>query len=562
MKAAILTTILLALTTVSLAQTFEWVKSFGEASYEDYAESISVDSSGSVYIAGYFSGTVDFDPGAGTTYLTSSGNRDVFVQKMNAAGNLVWVKSFGGSFVDMAFSICAESPGSVYIAGTFSESVDFDPGTGTTILTSAGSYDIFVQKMDSSGNFIWAKSFGGTSLDNLRSMDVDLSGNVYTTGSFNETVDFDPDAGTSYFTSAGNEDIFVHKMDPSGNFIWAKSFGGSSVDQSYSISTDSSGNVYTTGSFRESGDFNPGAGTNILSSVQNDDVFVQKMDASGDFLWAKSFGGPSYDAANSIATDAAGNVYSTGHFSGTIDFDPGAETSTLSSDGSIDVFIHKMDAWGNFLWAKTFGGPSTDAAHSIDTDASGNIYTTGFFYETADFDPGTGTALLTSVGNEDVFVQKSDPSGNFLWATSFGGSSYDQATSISIDTSGNIYTTGNYNETSDFDPGAGTSYLTSNGQADIFVHKMNPFFVGIDKSDLKVETTISPNPTTGTVNVLFEQVQNNVEFILTDIQGRVIFKIYYDVLLSTNIELNSEIGTYFLNIRTPQNQSTIKLLKK
>ncbi|MBT5207449.1 MAG: hypothetical protein HOM00_10215, partial [Acidimicrobiaceae bacterium] len=221
----------------------------------DYGYSVAVDSSGNVYTTGYFNGTVDFDPGAGTANLTSNGYKDVFVSKLDSSGNYVWAKNFGGTGNDMGYSVAVDSSGNVYTTGYFTGTVDFDPGAGTTNLVPNGSSDAFVSKLDSSGDLVWAKNldvqivgFGQFDRTAL-SIAVDSSGNVYTTGYFNGTVDFDPGAGTVEFTAAVT-DAFVSKLDSSGNYVWAKSFGG---DESYvkalSMAIDSSGNVYTTGSF-------------------------------------------------------------------------------------------------------------------------------------------------------------------------------------------------------------------------------------------------------------------------------------------------------------------------
>ena len=192
------------------------------------------------------------------------------------------------------------------------------------------------------------------------------------------------------------------------------------------------------------------------------------------FDWAKSFGGSGYNRGNSIAVDASGNVYTTGYFNGTGDFDPGPGTANLTPVGFVDVFVQKLDASGNFLWAKTFGGDSSgDVGNSITVDASGNVYTTGYFVGTGDFDPGAGTANLTSAGLIDIFVQKLDASGNFIWAKSFGTTDSDVGNSITVDASGNVYTSGHFSQTIDFDPGSGTTNLTSVGINDIFVLKMS-----------------------------------------------------------------------------------------
>ena len=384
-----------------------------------------------------------------------------------------WAKAMGGTMYDDGESITTDASGSVYITGSFVDTVDFDPGGGTYNLASAGYNDIFVQKLDTAGNFIWAKAMGGTSLDIGLSITTDAFGNVYITGYFEGTVDFDPGAGTFNLTSVLDDNFFVLKLDAAGNFAWAKTMdGGVSNDNSRSITT-ASGNVYNTGSFRGTADFDPGAGTYNLTSAGDDDIFVQKFDAVGNFTWAKPMGGAGYDVGKSITTDASGNVYITGYFSDTVDFDPGAGTFNLSSAGSQDIFVLKLDAAGNFLWTKAMGGTGWDESNSIITDAFGNVYITGNFSGTVDFDPGAGTFNLSSAGSQDIFVLKLDAAGNFLWTKAMGGPDWDEGKSITTDASGNVYITGNFNGKVDFDPGAGTFSLTSAGGRDIFVLKLS-----------------------------------------------------------------------------------------
>jgi len=392
------------------------------------------------------------------------------------------VSVFGGSSGDSGNSIAVDSSGNIYTTGSFQGTADFDPGAGISNLTAVAYGDVFVSKLDSSGNFVWAKSFGGIWNDSGNSIAVDSSGNVYTTGSFQDTVDFDPGAGTFNLASQpeyrGIGAVFVSKLDSSGNFVWAKSFDGIYNESGQSITVDSSGNVYTTGYFQETIDFDPGAGTTNLTAVvtaisSNYDVFVSKLDSSGNFVWAKSFGGTSSEVSYRIAVDSSGNVYTTGYFSGTADFDPGAGTANLTSAGSQDVFVSKLDSSGNFVWAKSFGGSSLDIGYSITFDSSGNVYTLGIFRGTADFDPGAGTTNLTSAGINDLFVSKLDSSGALLWVKSFGGSENEIGYEIAVDSSGNVYTTGYFPGTVDFDPGAGTTNLTSTGSNDGFVSKLD-----------------------------------------------------------------------------------------
>ncbi|PCI96287.1 MAG: hypothetical protein COB15_10840 [Flavobacteriales bacterium] len=408
----------------------------------------------------------------------------------------------------------------------------------------------------------WAKSFGGANEDYGYSITVDALGNVYTTGHFQDTVDFDPGAGTTNLSSNGFNDVFVQKMDPQGNLLWAKSFGGTSNEYCNSITVDASGNIYTTGHFEGTVDFDPGAGTTNLSSNGNNDVFVQKMNSSGNLLWAKSFGGTNVDRGYAITVDASGNIYTTGHFQDTVDFDPGAGTTNLSSNGFADVFVQKMDLSGNFLWAKSFGGTSNEYCNSITVDASGNVYTTGRFRVTVDFDPGAGTTNLSSNGSDDVFVQKMDQQGNLLWAKSFGGSSVEIGRSITVDASGNVYTTGHFQDTVDFDPGAGTTNLSSNGGADFFVQKMSQLNTGVIENNFEHKLTVYPNPTSGNFSIDLGAVYEASIVSITDISGKLIESKTITQSQVLNLSIKEPAGIYIVSIQTGNKKATIGLVKE
>jgi len=371
-----------------------------------------------------------------------------------------WAKAIGGTLDDNGFSITTDVSGNVYTTGTFEGTVDFDPGSGIYNLTTSG-IRVFISKLDADGNFLWAKVLDGSSTTESYSLCIDASGSVYTIGYFGGITDFDPDSATYNLTTSGFKDIFISKLSADGNFLWARNFGGTSDDFGYSITTDDSGNVYTTGTFKGTADFDPGTGTYNLTSAGDFDIFISKLDANGNFLWAKTIGGTSIDQGYSVDTDASGNVYTTGYFYGTADFDPGTGTYNLTSAGKEDIFISKLSAEGNFLWAVFIGTTSTDIGYSITIDASGNVYSTGSFKNTVDFDPGTGTYNLVSNGGSDVFVSKLDDSGNFLWAAAMGGQSGDVGNSITADKSGNVYTTGYFSGSGDFDPGVETYNLSS-----------------------------------------------------------------------------------------------------
>ncbi|MEI7607441.1 MAG: SBBP repeat-containing protein [Rhodospirillaceae bacterium] len=423
---------------------------------------IATDGSGNVYVTGNYRGTVDFDPGVGTANLTSNGGADVFIEKLDSSGAFVWVKSFGGSADDVGCGVAVDGSGNVYVTGAFWSEVDFDPGVGTANLTSNGVEDVFIEKLDSSGAYVWTKTFGAADLDRAEGIAVDNSGNVVVTGYFHDTVDFDPGAGT-YSLSASVQDIFVEKLDSSGAFVWAKSFVGSTVGVGSGVAMDGSGNVYITGYFMNTVDFDPGAGIANLTTNAGTAVFIEKLDSSGNYVWAKAVGDTGVDSGNGIAVDGSGNVYATGSFTGTVDFDPGAGTANLTGNGVGSVFIEKLDSSGNYVWAKAVSGSSTNSGNGVAVDDSGNVYTTGSFSGAADFDPGAGTANLTSNGGTGVFIEKLDSSGNYVWAKGFGGSGNDAGTGIVVDGSRNVFVTGTITGSLDFDSGPGAATLSDSG---------------------------------------------------------------------------------------------------
>ena len=390
------------------------------------------------------------------------------------AQNLIWARSSGTSSSEIARSLSVDANGNVYYTGTFQGTMDFDPGPGTFTLSSAGSDDIYISKLDVNGNFVWARSIGGGLADAPYAIATDQSANVYITGSYNGTVDFDPGAGVSNLISvAATYDAFVLKLDVSGNFAWARSVGGNDSDHGFGLSVDASSNVFVTGYFNLTGDFDPGPGISNLTSAGTDDVFILKLNSSGSFQWARAVGGTNVDTGYSITTDAFGNVIVTGSFNQTTDFDPGIPVFNLVSAGGNDVFVLKLNSSGNFVWAKSFGGTSEDEGRSVCVDPSGNVITCGFFEVSVDFDPGPGTYSLTSNGVLDAFISKLDPSGTLIWANNTGAGGNDAAYGVTTDASGNIYSTGYFSNTVDFDPGISSYTITSAGQYDVFIDRFD-----------------------------------------------------------------------------------------
>src|SRR6187399_944951 len=391
-----------------------------------------------------------------------------------------WAKGIGGTDFDQVNSMVVDPGGSgdVYTTGFFEGTIDLDPGLGTFNLMSEGETDIFISKLDGSGNLVWAKAMGGISYDSGESIALDASGNVYITGNFNESMDFDPGEGVFNLTETGG---FISKFDPLGNFVWAKTIGGNG--NNIALDIFGGGDIYITGHFLETNDFDPGPGIYNLSSAGLYDIFILKLDGAGNFIWAKAMGGMYYDYVSSIAVDpkGSGNIYTTGEFRGTIDFNPDSlGIFNLNSNGEYDIFILKLNSSGNFEWAKGIGGTEDDYGSSliVDPAGSGDIFTTGGFEGTVDFNPDSLAILnLTALGFADVFISRLDSLGNFVWTKAMGkkdGSVSSVCIAVEPSGSGGIYTTGEFGARVDFDPGPGIFNLSATSDGfDCFISKLD-----------------------------------------------------------------------------------------
>ncbi len=383
---------------------------------------IAAGSDGSVYVVGSFENTAEI----GSFTLTSLGDDDAYVTKLDADGNIVWAKSFGGTGDDWGNGVAVDGVGNVYMM--------VETRSAATTLP----LDAFIAKMDEAGIVQWTTAIGASTAaapakgkpaptGHVRGfkITVDAAGSVYATGSMQGTVDFDASAGATKLSG----DAFVMKLSSGGSLTWARTFVSLSIGSGIwpsDITVDGSGNVYSTGSYSLTNDFDPGTAKSqkytldagvSASGVWNRGAYISALDASGNFLWAKStqsVGGNGYLAVPEAMTlDGQGGIYVAGTFSsygtfssGIVDFDSGAGTFSLTSAGGDDAFVWNLDTSGNFVWAGQMAGTGADRARGIGVDAAGNIYVAGSFTGTVDFDPGAGTYNLTSAGGSDFFVAK------------------------------------------------------------------------------------------------------------------------------------------------------------
>lgn len=380
-----------------------WAKSaWTDMTMIDGANSVTTDAAGNFYMTGFFaSDTIIFGsiPVKNKFYTKD----DVFIVKFNSSGNAVWAKGAGGNMYDYGRSIAVDGSGNVYVTGAFQWSMTIGGITLESDDHSNGSHnDIFLAKYGPDGNFLWAVNAEGSVADMPESVTTDAQGNVYITGYFNSrTLTFGTHVITNTNAGSASEfipnDIFLAKYDANGNCIWAKSAGGDYADEGSAVKVSTDGSVYLTGYYKSPVlTIGTKALTNAETAGARDDLFLAKLDGSGNVLWAKSTGGTGDDCAYSISLDNNNNVYQAGYFtSNPITFG----TITLTIDDPSNCFLARYDKDGVVSWVLTSLGESQIKAQSIAMDDDGNALITGSFLGPVNF----GTKELTDNG---IFVAK------------------------------------------------------------------------------------------------------------------------------------------------------------
>lgn len=533
---------------------------------------VGVDHEGNILITGTFEGTADFDPGSGVFNLTSSGYWDIFLQKLTPEGKLIWAKKIGDKDSERPEGMEVDKNGNIYLTGTFSGTVDFDPGTGVRNLKAVGANDIFAAKYNALGHLVWAVSMGEDVSDDGISIAVDNEGSVIVTGYFQGTVDFDPGAGSYEMTSWG-VDCFILKLSSSGTFVWAKMIGSKGWVEGHTVKTDEKNNIYLAGLFRMETDFNPGAGEYKMTPAVDLAAFLLKLDKNGNFRWAVQPGSTTinlnYGKKRPMAIDTKGNVILSFRFKGTVDFDPGAGQKNLTSNGENDIFIQKLDSLGKLLWVKQMGGTWDDEVMGIVTDEYDNISITGKFYGTVDFDPGESVFNMIAGDDWDnsMFVAKYDPNGNFLsgYSTLKEANTwpYGMGTDIAVTSDGYLVAIGEFSGNYDFNPGK-TAVLLSSPEEKYagYVLKLKSV-VSSGSMDVSLKkVSVFPNPFTEKITVHSEIVLQNASVSLFSLNGQII--VSRNTLSGNKIDLflpDIPAGIYVLEVNNQGYRYISKIVK-
>ena len=380
---------------------YQWTKTLAGTGSSDFASQIKSDTDGNIYISGWFNGTSDFDPGAGTSFATTTGNTDAYLLKLDQNGDFEWVKTFGSTGADVAETLTVYS-GNVYLGGDFAGTVNFNPD-GTDNHTSTGNSDVYIATWQTDGTYDQTITYGGTAADKLRNLHADADG-LFAFGDYNGTADFDPTGGTTTRTSNGGFDLYLARYELAGTLDWVKAMGSTGSDigsnASNAIHKDDD-NLYITGFFQNTVNFNPD-GDDEFTGSGTLNYFISSWTTDGDYRWTAAGGTTGSNNGHGIASYDSG-IFHFGKFSGTHDFDLGSATDEKTSAGSTDIFVTRYSEDGAYGWTDTLGGTGLDEVEGIAASAN-TFYLAGWFQGTTDFDITSETDSHTSAGDDDAFL--------------------------------------------------------------------------------------------------------------------------------------------------------------
>lgn len=402
-----------------------WTKTWG-----GYSKVIKIDSTGSILVSGYFSGTVDFDPGVSTNNITAVINQRPFYSTFNDSGDYVSTTVWQGTNPTLAVNdIVYDSQDNMFVTGSFSGTFDFDTSAGTNSITAPGTntVDGFVSKYSPAGTYLWTKTWGTSLQDQSFKLSVDSNDNIVVRGQSNSvSLDLDPGAGISPYTGQGGQDIYIIKLNNDGDYIWHKGWGSIGDDYSVASSVDGQGGIYIGCNSDGTFDLDPGAGISTFTSTGDSDICVIKLDSNGEFIWGKYWGGEGYDDIYGFASDSFGNIFVGANTSSiSFDYDPGAGTEILTTDGSGTAALSVLDPSGNIVSFSSAYSPGDYSEYVVHETSDGLPYVTGWI----EFDPinltifgestsipasGLGATLILIKPSTTIFNQISSLPGSLV----------------------------------------------------------------------------------------------------------------------------------------------------
>jgi len=427
-----------------------WIRTWGGTNNED-ALDLAVSDEGQIYVLGSSAHSSDMNPGP--RYVPCSG--DVYLSRFSPEGTLEWALFWDTGIEALAL----DSSNCIFLAGTLWYATDLDPGPSEYILEPTGYHDAFLLKLDSDGNFLWARQWGGVMQDSespecwSSDLAVDNDGNILVIGWFTETVDFDPGPGEYSLTSDSEGSHFLSKLDRYGNFLWVRHWGDEwgSLDGMRAAATDTD-DVVLLGGFYQSVDLDPSAGTDWHTAVGNGDLFLSRLSSSGEYLWGVSWGSDDYDEIGGLAIADSDTIYVSGELRGIADLDPGPGILMTGLTGCYAGYVSRFNGAGELEWTRAWPCENQLDASGIVSQTSGNVCVLGSFRKWVDLEPGPSTSVVVARGDWDCYLSLFGPDGSFISGFSWGGPKRDHCGDIALAPSDDILVLGSFHGVADLNP--------------------------------------------------------------------------------------------------------------
>lgn len=536
--------------TKSIAQNSVLWSTYYGGNITDAAYSVSADTSGNVFMAGYTPTTTGIASG-GFQNTFGGGTFDGYLVKFSPTGSRIWATYYGGSGNDHAYSVTTDVSGNVYLVGKTASSSGIASG-GFQNSNGGGTYDAFLVKFSSTGNRLWATYYGGTGEDVGYGVAVGSSGEVYLAGYTGSTSGI-ASGGFQNSYGGGTFDAFLVKFDSSGNRLWATYYGGSGIENvENGIAVDGSGRIFLGGYTSSTSGIAAGGFQNTYGGGSND-AFITKFDTSGNPLWATYYGGTGEDRGYGVTVDGFSNVYIVGRTASTSGISSGGFQNTYGG-GSYDSFLAKFNGNGIRLWATYYGGTADERGEGVATDASGNVFVSGWGFSTSGI--ASGGYDNTFSGQNDSYLVKFDASGSRLCATYHGGTNDDYGESVVAVAGGNVYMGGYTSSTSSISLNGFQN--TNGGGFDAFLTKfMSCLTTSVIENGNASPFVIFPNPSSGKFTLYSEITKGELE-IYTILGERLYLFPITDPKMEMDLN-NLERGIYV--IRLIQDKRLIKTEK-
>ncbi|MBL7950119.1 MAG: SBBP repeat-containing protein [Flavobacteriales bacterium] len=511
--------VLLSLYTASSAQTYDWA--FTHTGTASRGMAMVADEQGNVYVCGNINGIADFDPGPDTVLNVSAGiNGDHFLAKYGPSGNYIWHICIGGSGTEIPKGLALDHSGNLLMVGRFDSYFDWDPREGEAFFGSAGSTDGFLAKYDTSGAFVWAKRIGGAGHDETYGVAVDELDNIHVAGQMSGPINFGTvEEPVTLAHEGGTWDAFCVRYRPDGALDWVRGIQGTGGQRAQSIAY-ANGHVYPYGVC----DNATHVGDATLTSGNNNQGFLCKLDTTGQVKWLLGHGGAGSEIGEAIRADDQ-HLYITGSYSDVTDADPGPGVIELQPYGvGGNLYFAKLDTAGNALWAHGLQNNNHfDGVCDIACDAQGRVYVTGAHSVEQDFDPGPDETILPMTIANDLYLAMYVADGSFGWARGVATLGvFDTANGLATDVLGNVFVTGSFGDTAVFDNHAATDTLTGPGMAFFLARYGTDITTPVVEPLAAAAISVFPNPTRERLFIVWPTGWKADRVLLTDASGRIL----------------------------------------